>query len=69
MPKIKIELEIEIDKPLRSAEDGRYLCASIEEGVSYGWHDFMLNQEVFPQSARSVSARITADDSPAFAAA
>jgi hypothetical protein len=59
MPKITLELEIELDKPLRNAEDGRYLCASLEEGISNGWYDFLMNEQSMPAAptGRGIIAR------------
>lgn len=51
--KIRITLDIELDRPPRNAEDGRYLCASIEEGLANGWYDFLMSEESMP--ARSIS--------------
>jgi hypothetical protein len=50
--KVRIVIEIDLDRPLRNAEDGRYLCASLEEGIANGWYDFLMNEESMP--ARSV---------------
>ena len=47
-------LEIELDRPLRNAEDGRYLQTSIEEGIANGWYDFMMSEESMPARSKRV---------------
>lgn len=58
MAKVKVELEIEIDRPLVGAEQERYLCASIEEGVLNGWYDFLMNEQSMPAKPKDACARI-----------
>lgn len=56
--KIKVELEITLDKPLDgTAEQERYLCASLEEGIELGWFDFLMNETQVPD-VKSVVARL-----------
>lgn len=54
--KIRITLDITLDRPLRNAEDERYLCASIEEGIANGWYDFLMNEESMPAKSKHVCA-------------
>lgn len=58
MAKVKIELEFDLDRPLKNAEEERYLCASLEEGVSNGWYDFLMTAESMPAQPRKVRARL-----------
>ncbi len=58
MPKVKIEVEIELDRQLVGAEQERYLCASLEEGIANGWYDFLMNEESMPARSKRIRARI-----------
>lgn len=54
--KIRITLDIDLDRPLRNAEDERYLCASIEEAIANDWYDFMMTEESMPAQSTNVCA-------------
>jgi hypothetical protein len=52
MAKVTLIVELDLDRPLRNAEDERYLCASIEEGIDNGWYDFLMNEAAMPSKPR-----------------
>lgn len=56
MPRIRITLDIDLDRPLRNAEDARYLCASLEEGIGNGWYDFLMDEDELPAQSTRICA-------------
>jgi hypothetical protein len=57
MPLVTFTVDIDFDKPIEGEENRRYVCASIEEGISLLWHDYMVNAETIPQQPKTVCVR------------
>lgn len=57
MSKVTLLVEVNFDRAFESAEQQRYVMASIEEALPLVWHDYMVNEEVAPQQPSNVSVR------------
>ena len=54
-----IQIEVDIDRPYESAEQERYVLATIEEALVdlAIWHGLLANEESAPQQFMSANAR------------
>lgn len=56
--KMRIVVDVEIDRPFEGAEQERYFLATLEEAISTEvWHDLLANEKEAPQRVTCANAR------------
>lgn len=58
MSRVTFAVELDLPTPLKNAEEARYICASLEEGIGMLWHDYMVNEAVYPYAPKNVCVRV-----------
>lgn len=57
MSRVTFIVELDLPTPLKNAEEARYICASLELGIGELWHDYMVNEAIYPYAPKNVCVR------------